>query len=69
MTHQPGNGDVVGLSNVWERPGTHPDWLATVGRLHRGRAVAGYERDDDLARALAAGFAVVGTHRVWVPTS
>jgi hypothetical protein len=37
--------------------------------LHPGCAVVGYERDADLARALAAGFAVIGTHRVWVPTS
>ena len=60
----------MGLSNVWERPGTDPDWLgllATAGRLHPGRAVVGYERDADLARALAAGFTVLGTHRVWVP--
>ncbi|MGC5225427.1 hypothetical protein ACPW96_22920 [Micromonospora sp. DT81.3] len=72
VAHQPGNGDVVGLSNVWERPGADPDWLgllATVGRLHPGRALVGYERDADLARALAAGFAVVGTHRVWVRAS
>lgn len=72
VTHQPGNGDVVGLSNVWQRPGTDPDWpglLATVGRLHPRQAVVGYERDADLARALAAGFAAVGTHRVWVPSS
>lgn len=70
VTHAPEGGDVVGLSNVWERPGTDPDWLgllATVGRLHPGRAVVGYERGDDLVQAVAAGFDVVGTHRVWVP--
>lgn len=72
VTHQPEHEGVVGLSNVWESPGTDPDWLgllATVGRMHPGRAVVGYERDADLARALAAGFVVVGTHRVWVPAS
>ncbi|TDN91501.1 hypothetical protein [Microbacterium sp. BK668] len=70
VTHQPPSGDVVGVSNVWERPGTDPDWLgllAAIGRSHPGRAIVGYERDADLARALAVGFEIVGTHRVWVP--
>ncbi|QIG38865.1 hypothetical protein G5T42_04665 [Microbacterium sp. 4R-513] len=72
VTHELGSGDVVGLSNVWESPGTDSDWLgllAAVGRLHPRRPVVGYERGPDLERALVAGFDVVGTHRVWVPAS
>jgi hypothetical protein len=70
VTHLPTHDHaVVGLSNVWEGPGEEADWpglLRAVGRLHPRRAVVGYEQKTDLERALASGFASLGTHRVWV---
>jgi hypothetical protein len=62
-------GEVVGLSNVFASaadPGTC--WAGVVrflGELYPGRPLVGYERGDDLAHALDAGFRAVGALRVW----
>jgi hypothetical protein len=58
---------VVDLSNVH---GDGLDWselIDTVARTFPGRPLVGYEQGDDLAAALASGFAAVGPLRVWVP--
>lgn len=62
-------GAVVGLSNVFTPDGdaaaVYAEAVAFAGRLFPGRALVGYERGDDLAAALRAGFAPVGLLRVW----
>ncbi len=60
---------VVSLSNVWAEQVDDLDWVELVRlvhALHPGRAVVGYEFGEHLERALAAGFADVGPHLVWV---
>ncbi len=63
-----GTGAVL-LSNVFAAPGRSPvgwaDLAAAAEAMFPGRAIVGYERDEDLDQALAAGFAAVGIHRVW----
>ncbi len=62
-------GEVAGLSNVFapdEAPATV--WAGAVAlavRLFPGRPLVGYERDDDLVAARAAGFEPLGPLRVW----
>lgn len=62
-------GAVVGLSNVYAPDGdteaAYAGALALVGRLFPGRALAGYERGDDVAAARRVGFTPVGPLRVW----
>ncbi len=62
-------GTVVAVSNVWAA--TEPDrWtelMIMAELVFPGRALVGYERDQDLTDALAAGFTAVGLHRVWRP--
>jgi hypothetical protein len=60
------SGRVVGLSNL--RTGSHgwPEALAAVSSAFPGRTVVGYERPDDLAPAIAAGFVTAGPLRVWL---
>jgi hypothetical protein len=63
-------GEVVAVSNVWAD--AEPDGWAQImimAELHfPGRALVGYERDQDLTHALSAGFVPVGAHRVWRPS-
>ena len=56
----------VDLSNVHG----DVDWdelASAVARIFPDRQLVGYERGDDLAAAVAAGFSPVGELRVWVP--
>jgi hypothetical protein len=56
----------VDLSNVHG----DVDWdelASAVAAVFPGRPLVGYERGDDLAAAVAAGFVPVGDLRVWVP--
>ena len=60
----------VDVSNVHATPGHQVDWselAAVVGQLFPGRPLVGYERENDLAAALAGGFQTTGELRVWVP--
>jgi hypothetical protein len=62
---------LVYVSNVHAVGAGDPavDWddvVAAVAALFPGRPLAGYERDADLTGALRAGFAAVGTTRIWV---
>ncbi|MEW2416002.1 hypothetical protein AB0953_20100 [Streptomyces sp. NPDC046866] len=64
----------VGVSNVFTRDGVAPDeaWsgaLARIAALWPGRPVVGYEHGEDLATALAHGFAPLGPLRVWLHTA
>jgi hypothetical protein len=60
----------VGLSNVVVTAGDHTAaWASLVGlagRLFPGFPIVGYERDDDLRAAEAAGFQTIGLLRVWM---
>jgi hypothetical protein len=60
---------VASLSNVWTAPGRAPDWPELVRVVHAVRPatpVVGYERGEDLSRALEAGFTDVGPQLVWI---
>ena len=60
---------VVALSNVWTAPRRQPDWpelVQVAHAIHPGLAIVGYERDDALVHARAAGFADVGPQLVWI---
>jgi hypothetical protein len=59
----------VDVSNVHGVDGHEVDWdelVVAIGAVFPGRELVGYERGDDLAAALGAGFAPVGPLRVWI---
>ena len=62
-------GEVVGLSNVFsEDQDAHAVWRDLQGVVATGfpgHAIVGYERGDDLAAAIASGFAPLDPLRVW----
>ncbi|WP_222595781.1 hypothetical protein [Cellulomonas aerilata] len=64
---------VVGVSNVFTAGATAGEaWAGPLGWAadrHAGRPLVGYERGDDLAAALAGGFAALGPLRVWMATA
>jgi hypothetical protein len=61
------SGAVVGLSNLVMTDGYGwPEAVAAVSAAFRGRTVVGYQRREDLAPALAAGFTTTGPLRVWL---
>jgi hypothetical protein len=58
-------GEVVGLSNVFGEDA----WIglpAALSGVFPSRTLVGYERGEDLDRALAAGFSEIGPLRVWL---
>ncbi|HWA63021.1 MAG TPA: hypothetical protein VG939_16695 [Caulobacteraceae bacterium] len=55
-------GPVVGLTNVF---GDFAEAAAVAASMFPDRTLVGYERGDDLAAALAAGFRAVGPLTVW----
>ena len=60
---------VVDVSNLWAAPNHLVDWDELADAVHAafpGRPLVGYERGDDLERALAGRFTAVGPLRVWV---
>jgi hypothetical protein len=61
---------VVGLSNVFAAPqwadALWRDLPAIARRLFAGLLLVGYERGDDLDRAIAMGFEALGPLRVWL---
>ncbi|GLZ79722.1 hypothetical protein Afil01_45290 [Actinorhabdospora filicis] len=57
-------GDVVGVSNV--HGDAWPGAIAAARELFGELPLVGYESGDDVAPALAAGFAVAGPLRVWL---
>ena len=63
-------GKVVGLSNVFApeqgRVGFWAGCVAAVMAAFPGLPVVGYEREDELAVALALGFEAMGALRVWL---
>jgi len=62
-------GHVAGVSNVFAQAAdADACWAgatAFIIRLYPGRALVGYERGDDLARARGAGYQAVAPLRVW----
>lgn len=62
-------GEVVGLSNVFSRDeDAHAVWRdlqGVVASRFPGHAIVGYEGGDDLASAIASGFAPLDPLRVW----
>jgi hypothetical protein len=60
---------VIGLSNVViHTPDRRAAWASLIGltgRLFPGFPVVGYERENDLQHAVAAGFRTIGPLRVW----
>lgn len=56
--------DCVGLSNLFGAA-ARPAATALCATFGAGKPVVGYEREDDLAQALAAGWRVSGPLRVW----
>lgn len=67
------DGRVVGLSNVFAPPGEQaPAWsslLAHTRSTFPRQPVVGYEQDETLEAARAAGFEVAGPLRVWLRRS
>jgi hypothetical protein len=60
---------VVSISNVWAAEDHGLDWrelIGLAGAIWPGRALVGYERDEELDRAVEAGFSAVGPQLVWV---
>lgn len=58
--------DAVGLSNVFGPVGAcYRAAVVLAAERHPGRPIVGWEPRDQLAAARGAGFAVVGTLRVW----
>ncbi|MFF7360879.1 hypothetical protein [Streptomyces sp. NPDC008125] len=66
----PGEGSVLGLSNVFARDGgadtAWPGALEAAHRLFPGLPVVGYEHGEDLDTALRHGFTATGPLRVWL---
>lgn len=65
---------LVGLSNIFHMDGADSAavWSATLTAADDafpGLPVVGYEREDDLAPALASGFSALGPLRIWLRTS
>lgn len=63
-------GDVTGMSNLWSsgEPSTSSDvaeLLACAGVLHPGHPVTDYAWGHELEAMVSAGFAPVGSQRVW----
>jgi hypothetical protein len=63
-------GEVVGLSNLFMPAGDPaPEWagcLAAITDLFPGRALVGYEGDETLTQAHAAGFLSLGGLQIWI---
>jgi len=64
----------VGLSNLFaldrsDRAAIWSSALAAAADRFPGLPIVGYERGDDLTTAVASGFTVVGTLRVWMHNS
>ncbi|MEU7145207.1 hypothetical protein ABZ942_37585 [Nocardia sp. NPDC046473] len=62
--------NVVGVSNLFhsgiEATEAWADCSSTIYQLWPGRAIVGYEQDEDLAAAIHYGFTPVGPLRVWI---
>ena len=62
-----GSEGAVGVSNVFGPPvESHRAAASNAARRFPGRIIVGWEPEDELAAALAAGFDDVGPLRVWV---
>ncbi|WP_276353055.1 hypothetical protein [Cohnella caldifontis] len=63
-------GNAIGISNVFSTGRTNEsiwtDIVSIVSKQFPGIPMVGYERDDDLAAALASGWTSIGPLRVWV---
>ncbi|MCW5940841.1 MAG: hypothetical protein KIS66_01325 [Fimbriimonadaceae bacterium] len=62
-------GRVVGLSNAFalrDELDPWPEFSSAIATVWPGRPVVGYERGEDLERAVSAGFEEAGLLRIWV---
>ncbi|KZB82170.1 hypothetical protein AVL48_09550 [Amycolatopsis regifaucium] len=63
------DGDFAGLSNLYTRGDLGDAWrgaTSAVATTFPGLPITGYERGDDLAAALRAGYTALGPLRIWL---